>query len=102
MPPFSIRQSFIALGMLVLLTTGLTALRAARTEKGDRALTLPKWEDGSATGVLDSGLWPDDFNGALIVHPATLSPGQSDSESEQAEDDSWLRFLPRGLFGNRK
>lgn len=80
---------------------GVSAVVAARTEKADRGLTLPQWIDGSDTGLVDSGLWPDNFNAALIVHPATLSPGQSESEPEQTEE-SWLRFLPRGLFSNRK
>ncbi|MCE9520262.1 MAG: hypothetical protein K8R87_12010 [Verrucomicrobia bacterium] len=84
---------WIALQSIVLQTE-------VRSEKADRFLALPQWEERDHLDSLGAGLWPDDFNPALIIHPAMLSKGENDAA--QVADDSWLRFLPRSLFSNRK
>jgi len=100
-------EAGIALGLVVFLAASAQAAEAV-PERADGGLALPQWEDSSTTSLPGSGLWPDDFNPALIVHPAMLSPGEGDAaqaqpaEEVQAEEDSWLRFLPRSLFSNRK
>lgn len=90
---------------MVRILLGLAAVQVAGTraasERPDGGLALPQWEE-SATGVLpSSGLWPDDFNPNLIIHPAMVSQGDAAVQAED-EEDSWLRFLPRSLFSNRK
>ena len=95
-------QAGIVLGLVALLAEGTQAAAEVRPEKADGGLALPEWEDSATTSLPGNGLWPDDFNPALIIHPAMLSPGEGDAAQAQAEEDSWLRFLPRSLFSNRK
>lgn len=95
----------IALGLSVVLAASAQAAEGA-PEKADGGLALPQWEDSATASFPSSGLWPEDFNPALIIHPPMPSPGEGDAaqaaQEAQAEEDSWLRFLPRGLFSNRK
>lgn len=101
-------QGRIALLLLSLFFAFLPAgaradAEGAADKTADGGLALPQWEESATTGIANSGLWPDDFNPALIIHPPMLSEGDAmQPQQVQAEEDSWLRFLPRSLFSNRK
>lgn len=79
-------------------------------DKPDTGLPLPKWiiiegrqAEADAPPALGGGLWPDDFNPDEIIHPpmaSTLSEGSIAAST--SDQDLWLRFLPRSLFGSRR
>lgn len=96
--PAPVRICLVALG--TMFAAGVRSDALVRSDHADANLALPKWEESDSNELPGGGLWPDDFNPALIIHPATVYTGGNDAA--KAGDDSWLRFLPRSLLGTRK
>jgi hypothetical protein len=98
-------------GTAVALGLSVTAQLVAESdqEKSRAPLPLPQWSrpgetvDPDFPPRLGGGLWPDDFNADEIIHPAIVSPSDQEmAQSAVSEQDSWLRFLPRGLFSGKR
>lgn len=93
------RRAFLAAAGVVLAQIVLAA-----AVRADGVLSLPQWtEDEFVLPPLGGGLWPDDFNPADVVHPALATdPAAEEAARAQAENDAWLRFIPRSLFSGRR
>ena len=106
-------QQLFSLGaVLTALCLALTSqvFAVPEADKPDTGLPLPKWiiiegrqVEAGTLPALGGGLWPDDFNPDEIIHPPMASSlAEGSIAASTGEQDLWLRFLPRSLFGSRR
>lgn len=91
------------------LTTTAQFFAQSESDKPDAVLPLPKWiviegrpTEAGTQPALGGGLWPDDFNPDDIIHPPMEAAANEIVAALPGEQELWLRFLPRSLFGSRR
>lgn len=98
---------------IALTTIGLAlspfVFSQSEPDRTDTVLPLPKWiiiegrpAESGVLPVLGGGLWPDDFNPDEIIHPPMAAAANEGGTALPGEQELWLRFLPRSLFGSRR
>lgn len=108
--PLTRQQNCAVIGGLAAIFLALAGAASSQSEpdKPDAVLPLPKWiiieghpVEAGTVPELGGGLWPDDFKAEDIIHSSSSMAANEGGPPLPSEEELWMRFLPRSLFGAR-